>query len=128
MSPLKLSHQLLALISILGFILRGIGMAGGSTLLAKRWVRITPHLIDTALLATGIALLLRVLELPGAPPAWSWLGPKLVALLAYIGLGMLALRPGRSRSFRVAAFFAALSMFGYIVGVAKTHSATLALF
>lgn len=127
MSPLKLSHQLLALISILGFILRGIGMAGGSTLLARRWVRITPHLIDTALLATGIALLLQVLEQPGAP-AWSWLGPKLVALLAYIGLGMLALRPGRSRSFRIAAFFAALSMFGYIVGVAKTHSATLALF
>ncbi len=127
MSALKLSHQLLALVSILGFILRGIWMAGDSPLLARRWVRIAPHLIDTALLATGIALLLRLLPHPGIP-AWSWLGPKLVALLAYIGLGMLALRPGRSRPARLAAFFAALSMFGYIIGVATTRSATLTLF
>ncbi len=127
MSALKLSHQLLALVSILGFILRGIGMAGGSPLVTRRWVRIAPHIVDTALLATGIALLLPLLQHPQIP-AWSWLGPKLVALLAYIGLGMLALRPERSRPVRIAAFFAALSMFSYIVGVATTRSATLALF
>ena len=78
-------------------------------------------------LATGLALLWRLLQHPEIP-AWSWLGPKLVALLAYIGFGMLALRPGRSRPIRVAAFVAALSVFGYIVGVAKTRSAALALF
>ncbi|MEK6772149.1 MAG: SirB2 family protein [Pseudomonadota bacterium] len=127
MSVLTLGHQLLALVSILGFIQRGIWMAGGSPLLTKRWVRIAPHVVDTALLATGIALLLPLLQHPDTP-AWSWLGPKLVALLAYIGLGMLALRPGRLRSVRIAAFFAALSMFGYIIGVATTRSATLALF
>lgn len=127
MSALKLSHQLLALISILGFTLRGIWMVGGSPLLTRRWVRIAPHVVDAALLATGIALLLQLLQHPEIP-AWSWLGPKLVALLAYIGLGMLALRPGRSRPMRIAAFFAALAMFGYILGVAMTRNATLALF
>ena len=126
MALLKLGHQLLALVSILGFILRGIGMAGGSPLVARRWVRIAPHVVDTALLVTGIALLLQLLQHPEIP-AWSWLGPKLLALLAYVGLGMLALRPGRWRPMRIAAFFAALSMFGYIVGVAMTRSATLAL-
>ncbi len=126
MSSLTLGHQLLALVSILGFILRGIGMAAGSPLLARRWMRIAPHVVDTALLATGLALLWRLLQHPEIP-AWSWLGPKLVALLAYIGFGMLALRPGRSRPIRVAAFVAALSVFGYIVGVAKTRSAALAL-
>ncbi|OGI41201.1 MAG: hypothetical protein A2140_00915 [Candidatus Muproteobacteria bacterium RBG_16_62_13] len=127
MAWLKLGHQLLALVSILGFILRGIGMAAGSPLLTRRWVRIAPHVVDTALLATGLALLLRLLQHPPTP-AWSWLVPKLAALLAYIGLGVLAFRPGRPRPVRIAAFIAALSLFGYIVGVAMTRRADLTLF
>lgn len=127
MSALKLCHQLLALVSLLGFIVRGIRMAGGAPPPTRRWVRIAPHIVDTALLATGIALLLRLLQHPGMP-VWSWLGPKLAALLVYIGLGMLALRTGRPRSFRISFFVAALLVFGYIVGVAITRSITLALF
>ena len=42
-------------------------MAGGSPLLTKRWVRIAPHVVDTALLATGIALLLPLLQHPDTP-------------------------------------------------------------
>ena len=58
-------------------------------------------------------------------PATPWLAAKLVALLAYIGLGALALRPGRSKGARAAAWLAALAVFAYIAAVAVTRSPTL---
>jgi uncharacterized membrane protein SirB2 len=48
-----------------------------------------------------------------------------VALPVYIGLGVLALRPGRSKRLRIGAWLAALAVFGYIVGVAFTRSPSL---
>jgi hypothetical protein len=38
---------------------------------------------------------------------------------------MLALRPGRPKRVRVAAWMAALAVFGYIAAVAATRSASL---
>ncbi len=52
------------------------------------------------------------------PLATSWLLAKIIALVAYIGLGMVALRPGRPAAVRAAAWLAALLTFGYIVSVA----------
>jgi uncharacterized membrane protein SirB2 len=49
-----------------------------------------------------------------------WLTAKIVGLLAYIALGMVALRFGRTRGTRAAAWIAALATFGYIVSVAVT--------
>ena len=42
--------------------------------------------------------------------------------LAYIGLGMLALKPGRPLALRGAAFVAALATFSWIVSVALSKS------
>jgi uncharacterized membrane protein SirB2 len=47
---------------------------------------------------------------------------KLAGLIVYIGLGLLALRPGRSLEFRAAAWVAALFTVGWIVSVAITKS------
>ena len=47
-----------------------------------------------------------------------WLTAKITALLLYIGLGMVALRFGRSRRVRICAWLAALATAGYIVAVA----------
>ncbi|HVJ73474.1 MAG TPA: SirB2 family protein, partial [Casimicrobiaceae bacterium] len=55
----------------------------------------------------------------GAAP---WIGAKVVALVVYIALGMIALKRGRTFAVRAAAFFAALATFGYIVSVAITKS------
>jgi len=120
---LKALHLALALTSISGFMIRGFWMWQDSPRLTRRWVKIAPHIIDTGLLVTGTWL---ALWLPAAALA-GWLPAKLGALLAYIGLGMLALRPGRIRSIRVTAFFTALLVFAYIAGVAVTRSATVAL-
>jgi uncharacterized membrane protein SirB2 len=85
-------------------------------------VRVLPHVNDTVLLAAGVWLAFMLREAPGAS---SWLTAKLAALVVYIALGMLALRPGRTKGLRVAAWLAALAVFGYIVAVAVTRSPTL---
>ena len=52
-----------------------------------------------------------------------WITAKLLALLLYIGLGMVALRFGRTQRVRVAAWVAALMVAAYIVSVALNKSA-----
>jgi uncharacterized membrane protein SirB2 len=54
------------------------------------------------------------------PLAQPWLTAKVGALLLYIVLGSVALKRGRSKGIRAAAFLAALATFAYIVAVALT--------
>ena len=56
------------------------------------------------------------------PLSQSWLVAKLTGLILYILFGTVAIRRGPSREIRIAAFVAALSMFGYVVGVALAKS------
>jgi uncharacterized membrane protein SirB2 len=53
-----------------------------------------------------------------SPIAHPWLAAKIAGLLAYIVLGAIALRRGRTKRIRTAALLAALVVFGYIVGTA----------
>jgi uncharacterized membrane protein SirB2 len=119
---IKYVHAVAAAVSFGLFFLRGVWMMLDSERLGRRWVRVVPHVNDTVLLAAGIWL---AFELRLSPAATPWLEAKLIALPAYIGLGMLALRPGRPQRVRVAAWMAALAVFGYIAAVAVTRSASL---
>ncbi len=85
----------------------------------RRWVRIVPHVVDSILLASAIAL---ACALGVVPVRNDWLSAKVVALLAYVMLGSVALKRGRTDKEKAAAFAAALAVFGYIVSVAHTHS------
>lgn len=118
-ATLKFVHIIAASLTICGFVLRGAWMLSNSPRLERRAVRIVPHVIDTLFLATGVALIwtlkLPVLHLP-------WLIAKLIAIVVYIGLGMVALRLGRTMSTRIVAFALALAVFAYIVGVALSKS------
>jgi uncharacterized membrane protein SirB2 len=104
------------------FLLRGVWMLRGSGMLERRWVKITPHCIDTVLLASALVLAVWSGQFPFAQP---WLTAKLLALLAYIGLGTVALKRGRTKAVRASALLAALLVFFYIVGVAVTRRATV---
>jgi len=116
---LKIIHLAAVAASFALFFLRGLWMMLDSPQLQRRWVRIVPHVNDTVLLAAGVWLAFALRLAPGES---AWLVAKLVALIVYIGLGMLALRPGRSKPRRAAAWLAALVVFGYIVAVAVTRS------
>ncbi|MFW5815455.1 MAG: SirB2 family protein [Wenzhouxiangella sp.] len=84
---LKYLHIALALISLLGFGLRGFVRLVQRRPLAAPLLRVGPHVSDTLLLATGVALWVL-----GGWPLWSWLGAKLVLIAAYVYTGVLAFR------------------------------------
>jgi len=99
------------------FLLRGVWMLRDSGMLVRRWTRILPHFVDTVLLGSAIVLAAWSGQYPFAQP---WLTAKLLALVAYVALGTVALKRGRTKPVRVAAFIAALAVFAYIVSVAVT--------
>jgi uncharacterized membrane protein SirB2 len=118
-ATLKSGHQVLAILSISGFVLRGGLMLMQSGLLYRRWMRSWPHVIDTLLLISGIWMAVNLHVHPGNSP---WLTAKLVALLLYIGLGFVALRLGRSYHTRATAFVAAVGCYAYIGLVAMQRN------
>ena len=117
---LKATHILCAVLSIGGFSLRGYWMFSGNTLLDKRIAKTLPHIIDTLLLGSAVGMLF---IWQTSPFAFTWLTAKVVALLLYIGLGMVALRFGRTRRVRILAWASALAVAAYIVSVALSKSA-----
>lgn len=111
---LKTLHIVLALISGLGFGLRGFIRLVLNRPLAHPLVRFGPHVIDTLLLASGVGLWV-VLEL--SPLTVGWFGVKLLLIVVYIVLGIAAFRilhQGRA----VLLFLTALATFLAIVWLA----------
>ena len=115
---LKHLHVTAAILSIALFMLRGVWLATDSPRLGARWVRIAPHVIDTLLLASALGLAALLGQWPFVQ---SWLTVKVLLLVVYIGLGVLALRPGRPKAVRVACFLFALATVLFIVSVAHSH-------
>jgi len=117
-ATLKTLHLTTIALSLALFVLRGLWMIAESPRLQARWARIVPHLNDTVLLVSGISL---AYTLGLSPLEHGWLAAKIVALLAYIMLGTIALKRGKTRGQRIAAWIAALLVFGYMVAVAVAH-------
>ena len=117
-AAVKAIHVGAAATSIALFLLRGGWMLRAPEKLRLRWVRVIPHVIDTVLLVSALWLAWQI----GFAANFRWLGAKIAALIVYIALGTIALKRGRTRGIRLAAFVAAVATFGYIVSVALTKS------
>lgn len=116
-SILKLIHIGTVYITFGLFLTRGIWMLLDSPRLQDRWAKVLPHLNDTLLLTAAIAMVfVGDLGLSDNP----WLIAKILGLLAYIGLGTMALKRGKTKARRAGYFIAALAAFGYIIAVAVT--------
>lgn len=113
---LKQVHVATATLSIAGFILRYLLMLTRSPALRSRVARVLPHIVDTLLLLSAIAMAVMI----GALAAW--LVVKIVALLAYIVVGSIAIKRGRTLASRAIAGLLAIGIFGFIVSVALTKS------
>lgn len=120
MSYLAIKHLHMTCAALSGsfFLVRGIWMLRDSALLQQRWVKIAPHVIDTVLLVSALTMVVWSGQYPFVQ---NWLTAKVLALIAYILLGTVALKRGKTKGVRTAAFFAALLVFGYIVKVALTR-------
>jgi uncharacterized membrane protein SirB2 len=118
-ATLKLLHQGTVLLSLTGFFARGLGSFFGASWVRGRFARTLPHVVDTVLLGSALAMAWMLRLTPDSAP---WLAAKIAGLLLYIGLGMLALRPGRPLGLRIGAWLAALLCFGWIVSVALSKN------
>ena len=116
----KSVHVGCAALSLAGFAARGVLMLRESPLLATRFARIAPHVVDTLLLASALWL---AWQLRQYPFVHGWVTAKVLALAAYIVLGSIALRRGPTRRARAVAFALALACAGYIVAVALARDA-----
>ena len=120
MGIVKTVHVICVVLSFTGFFVRGIWMLNDSTKLRQTWVKILPQFVDTLLLASAIVL---AVQLRFSPLEQPWLMVKIVALLVYIGIGLVALKLGCSKRIRLFAWLLGLVTFTYIVSVALSKSA-----
>ena len=111
-------HITCAVLSGSFFLLRGVWMLLESDALQRRWVKVVPHVVDTVLLTTALTMVFWSAQYPLVQP---WLTAKVLALLAYIVLGTIALKHGQTKATRTAALVAALAVFAYIVLVALSR-------
>ncbi|MDH7452606.1 SirB2 family protein [Luteimonas composti] len=122
---IKHAHIGLALLSGSLFALRGLLL-----LLGVRWANAAPlrylsYAIDTALLTAALMLLT---ILPAGLYANGWLAVKVALIVAYVVLGVFALRRGRTRGTRAACYVAALLVFAQVYFIARTHHPLGALY
>lgn len=118
---LKHLHISCAAASYALFLLRGIWMLRDSPLMQRRWVKVAPHMVDTLLLASALALAYTISQYPFVE---GWLTAKVAALLLYIALGFVALKLGKSKAMRLSAWLGAQTIFLYIVLVAINRDPT----
>jgi len=115
---LKTVHVACVFLSGVGFAVRGAWMLRGDPRLGGRLARVAPHVVDSLLLASASGLAFTLRQYPFVAP---WLTAKVLGLLVYIALGTVALKRGRTKGIRTAAFVAALLTYGWIVSVAFRH-------
>lgn len=115
---IKHIHMTAVGLSLVFFILRAWWSVSESAMLQTRWVRIIPHVIDTILLAAGVTLMVMLHFWPHQHP---WLAAKLAGLVAYVIVGTLAIKRGKTRRSRALAALVAVAIFVYIIGAATAH-------
>lgn len=88
-------------------------------------VRYLSYAVDTALLTAAMMLLT---ILPRELYANGWLAVKVALIVAYVVLGVFALRRGRTRGVRAACYVAALLVFAQVYCIARSHHPLGALY
>ncbi len=115
---IKWAHTTCVVLSVGLFALRAVFAVTGSAYANHAMLRRLSYAIDTTLLAAALLLASIIHQWPFVQP---WLTTKVLLLLAYIGLGLIALRLGKTRPVRLACFVAALIVYSFIISVALTH-------
>lgn len=117
-ATIKTIHVTSVALSYSLFFLRGIWMLNNSDRLQQRWARTVPDTVDSILFLSAVTL---AWQLGFSPLHEPWLAAKIAALPLYIALGMVALRFGKTKRMRLAAWLLAQAVFVYMASVAMTH-------
>ncbi|MGF1683656.1 SirB2 family protein [Photobacterium minamisatsumaniensis] len=123
-TAVKHLHMIAIALSVLLFVVRYFLMMANSTLNEKKFLKITPHVVDTVMLLSGVALILITGFMPFTE-AGSWLTQKLSCVLAYIALGFFTLKIGSNKVFKTFAFLGSLGWVMAAANIAMTKSSFL---
>lgn len=118
---LKHFHVLTVAISALMLTIRYALIMANSQLVERKFFKIFPHVNDTFLLLSGVALIMVTGFIPFTPAA-PWLTEKLMCVLAYIALGFFAIKLGKNKFIRSLAFFGALGWLAMAGKIAVTKT------
>ena len=112
---MKHLHMLFVALVTFSFIGRVYLAQYKPALLANKWIKISPHVLATLLLLTGVGLVFQGNWLAGD---YAWIVVKLILMLVFIGLGLLTMKTeGKQRWYF---FGGALFCLVYIIKIAFT--------
>lgn len=112
----KHMHMMFVVLSVSLFLVRYAMSLKPAAMLSNKFFKIAPHVIDTLLLLTAVMLMVTIQQYPFSS---AWLTEKLLAVIAYIALGVMAFR-GRTMFIRSFCFLGALGWLGLAARVAMT--------
>ncbi|MCP3673830.1 MAG: SirB2 family protein [Gammaproteobacteria bacterium] len=115
---IKTFHLTLIALSFTIFFFRGVMMLMKNPHFRHKIFRIIPPVVDTLLLVSGITLMIMIEQYPTTQ---AWLAVKLIALLVYIILGVIALNRVNNRKLQTLSFVAALATIYFMYSVARAH-------
>lgn len=108
-------HITCAVLSVCGFAVRGALWMAGSQWTKGPWVRRATDVNDALLLVVAVGLVVVTHQCPFQA---SWLTAKVLALLAYIGCGIMLFRFAHSSQAQALSWISALAIAVYIFSVA----------
>ena len=97
-------HVTAVVISLALFSFRFALLLKGSNILQKKWLKITPHVVDTILLTAAIVMLVY----PDKEFASAWVASKVIGVVLYILSGLFALKWAKNNRSRVIGFVCAV--------------------
>jgi len=117
---IKTVHISTVIISLSLFVLRIILLLLRSTKLKTKTLRILPHLNDSVLLFSAIALLIIGSITPDSHN--PWIIAKIVAMIIYIGIGFAVFRGKLNNKNIIVLVIIALIIYSYIAHTALTKT------
>lgn len=107
----KHPHLLFVLLSVGLFFTRFVAQEMGARFVQGKLFKIAPHIVDTLLLASGISLIV-IVGYPLFP--LNWLSAKLILVIGYIILGVLALKAPSKAARWTSAILALVCILGIV--------------
>jgi len=107
----------LVAITIILFTYRFALTLMNSNKLDKKWLKISPHIVDTFLLLLGVGM---AVKLAINPFEQLWLAEKIIGIVFYIFTGYYTLKLARNRMMQVIGYLGAMGWIMLVVRIAMT--------
>ncbi len=99
-------HLTAIALSLLFLILQVVTQVMDSKMKDAKWLKVLPHIINTVLIITAVGLCVTLAQYPFVH---DWVTSKLIGLVAYVLLAIVAVKWARTNAMRVFALIGAVA-------------------